>query len=921
MSFYNKIHTKNEKAETIRRRRELVMRQEEEEMAMENASIKAKLEVSQPGDAQEQEADMIARKVVDGGDANISQLSPASSSVQSKSEGDTLRAPEGLQRQLDSSKGNGQSLPENVQQDIGGKMGADLSDVKIHTGSNAHEMADSVNAKAFTHGQDIYFKDGNYDPGSKGGKELLAHEVVHTQQNAGQAQQNQNGVGRKIQRQTDPKPLSELKNVFDSPMVWGIADSYRLVAATPLGKISVSNNFVGIQKNTAGQKAPSVAFDPEFSTRPINPVPMRNIRYSRQIKIEPQDGGEIYINVNATTAPAPLAGLDNLSEHQLLLVVGSGAMLEYEIKGINTEKKWFYTKGQFTSSSSSINNLIAGVSEADTQKLLHLVALNQEYIATATGVVQRMGGFTPIIRNDEDVQYMLGRRGNDVKKTGIVAQNEFKVKFTPIPRQEGIGELGYRFMVYQNERVSVTKEYNGWYFIQSGAKSGWVEEHALAFNPPEPNATLYTIEKGQTLSQLVKQYYSLRDKEDKRMYVNGVVYANRISGRLKQIKNTSSPGWFEENDQYHHDPILIKGMTIWMPSKEYIIELEKKGTISSGSYTGEIWKSVKKILESIWWGIQFGLAFVGGLVVGFLESIWDTIVAIYNLVAMPFKVLYSLFFGDGVQKAKEIWEFVSNLTWAQMKEIASAVVEEIGKEMSAFGEKLSSPDPWVSGYNWGWLIGYIIAEVIMAVVSWGSITAIKWGGKAVTWLSKVMTMVMKIVSKFTKMTKKMPGLGPLKKAFKKGIVPAKKVVTKTKKVVTQVKKITSKITPKTIKHIFEGEIKAGKATGVHHIDAIRGGTARIVPGTIKIGPKGVFKAIVEVKDAAGNWVRKTANGGYSSFFRPTWNKQKVLEEITHAFNNKIFVKGNTWLGTASDGTKIEMYLDKSGNIISAFPKF
>jgi hypothetical protein len=96
--------------------------------------------------------------------------------------GGGIIAPSHVEAGINNSKGNGQNLPGNVQKDLGGKMKADLSNVKIHSDSQAHEMSESINAKAFTHGQDIYFKNGNYNPDSSQGKELLAHELVHTQQ-------------------------------------------------------------------------------------------------------------------------------------------------------------------------------------------------------------------------------------------------------------------------------------------------------------------------------------------------------------------------------------------------------------------------------------------------------------------------------------------------------------------------------------------------------------------------------------------------------------------------------------------------------------------------------------------------------------------------------------------------------------------
>ncbi|MEF8865099.1 MAG: DUF4157 domain-containing protein [Salinibacter sp.] len=59
------------------------------------------------------------------------------------------------------------------------RMGEDLSDVRIHTGGEADRVARSLNAKAFTVGTDVVFANGNYQPQTRWGRELLAHELTH----------------------------------------------------------------------------------------------------------------------------------------------------------------------------------------------------------------------------------------------------------------------------------------------------------------------------------------------------------------------------------------------------------------------------------------------------------------------------------------------------------------------------------------------------------------------------------------------------------------------------------------------------------------------------------------------------------------------------------------------------------------------
>ena len=63
-------------------------------------------------------------------------------------------------------------------------LNCDLSRVRVHTDSEADTLAKGVNAVAFTSGQDIYFRSGTFDPNTRSGLELLAHEVTHTVQQA-----------------------------------------------------------------------------------------------------------------------------------------------------------------------------------------------------------------------------------------------------------------------------------------------------------------------------------------------------------------------------------------------------------------------------------------------------------------------------------------------------------------------------------------------------------------------------------------------------------------------------------------------------------------------------------------------------------------------------------------------------------------
>ncbi|WP_157041646.1 DUF4157 domain-containing protein [Nitriliruptor alkaliphilus] len=58
----------------------------------------------------------------------------------------------------------------------------DLSSVRIHTGPSSQRAAQELGAHAYAQGTDIHFAPGEYDPGSRQGLGLLAHEVAHAVQ-------------------------------------------------------------------------------------------------------------------------------------------------------------------------------------------------------------------------------------------------------------------------------------------------------------------------------------------------------------------------------------------------------------------------------------------------------------------------------------------------------------------------------------------------------------------------------------------------------------------------------------------------------------------------------------------------------------------------------------------------------------------
>ncbi len=91
----------------------------------------------------------------------------------------------GISEKIKAKIGGGSPLPEHVRSQLEAGLNADLSRVRVHTDGDADMLAKSVNAIAFTSGHDIFFQNGKFEPNTKTGYELIAHEVTHTLQQAG----------------------------------------------------------------------------------------------------------------------------------------------------------------------------------------------------------------------------------------------------------------------------------------------------------------------------------------------------------------------------------------------------------------------------------------------------------------------------------------------------------------------------------------------------------------------------------------------------------------------------------------------------------------------------------------------------------------------------------------------------------------
>ncbi|AOX02092.1 hypothetical protein BJP34_24010 [Moorena producens PAL-8-15-08-1] len=168
--------------------------------------VQAKLTIGEAGDKYELEADRVASEVVRQINAPVTSHTTQPDSIQAQGQQDELmRKPmvqlmsvEGgmaatpeLESSIQQAKGSGMPIAESIRKPMEQSFGADFSGVRVHSDTQSDQLNQSIQARAFTTGKDIFFRQGEYNPGSRGGQELIAHELTHVVQQTGSTVQRQ----------------------------------------------------------------------------------------------------------------------------------------------------------------------------------------------------------------------------------------------------------------------------------------------------------------------------------------------------------------------------------------------------------------------------------------------------------------------------------------------------------------------------------------------------------------------------------------------------------------------------------------------------------------------------------------------------------------------------------------------------------
>ena len=148
--------------------------------------VRTRLEVSQPGDADELEAERMAARLTGEMPAPVPAAAASVPPIQRQADDPSRQAATlSVDAQLGALTASGSPLPAAARSFFEGRFGRDFGRVRVHADRHAAGLADALQARAFTVGSHIAFAAGEYAPETPAGRHLLAHELTHVVQQGG----------------------------------------------------------------------------------------------------------------------------------------------------------------------------------------------------------------------------------------------------------------------------------------------------------------------------------------------------------------------------------------------------------------------------------------------------------------------------------------------------------------------------------------------------------------------------------------------------------------------------------------------------------------------------------------------------------------------------------------------------------------
>ncbi len=141
-------------------------------------------------------------------------------------------------------RGGGRSLPGPLRRYMEPRFGADFSRVRVHADAESGVLSKRLSARAFTTGADVFFGEGQFQPDTAEGRELIAHELAHAvQQGAAPRAQVQRAEAPAL----SPQPAGIVQRLGLSDILDGLAALAANVPGYTLLTLIIGRNPINLR--------------------------------------------------------------------------------------------------------------------------------------------------------------------------------------------------------------------------------------------------------------------------------------------------------------------------------------------------------------------------------------------------------------------------------------------------------------------------------------------------------------------------------------------------------------------------------------------------------------------------------------------------------------------------------------------------
>jgi hypothetical protein len=282
-----------------------------------------RLSVSEPEDKYELEATQVATEIMYGSSGQISPLRKVKTPNDSSRNGGANMTAETESAVRGVLQGPSQRLDPDIQDLMESKFNESFEGVRVHNNPASAEVAEKLDAQAFTVGNHIVFGQNKYNPYKSYGSWLIAHELVHT------LQQKRGKRSSKIIQKKGPLEMKTKMTVSKSEVGWkkkSVSFMVRDFKGDPFNG-RVWANFTGFTSE-------------ERKTKPqgTKAIQVKNgVAFLKNIWMKPE--GTIQILAHRTPSGIPLQGVSRYS-------IPKNGPVEVDIKQQNQKQKMTATNSR-----------------------------------------------------------------------------------------------------------------------------------------------------------------------------------------------------------------------------------------------------------------------------------------------------------------------------------------------------------------------------------------------------------------------------------------------------------------------------------------------------------------------------------------------------------------------------------------------